>query len=80
MAEYNSFEDVPQKDRHYFKPSMFPPTETEVEQMHLERAFRILPHHQDTGGFFVALLRMIECSSPVEQIIGQEAINSVIDK
>lgn len=27
--------------------------------MHLERAFRVLPHHNNTGGFFVAVLRKV---------------------
>ena len=33
--------------------SMFPDG---AEGLHLERCMRILPHHADTGGFFVAVL------------------------
>ena len=41
---------------------MFPPTEEEQQQMHLDRCMRILPHHQNTGGFFVAVFRKVgEC-------------------
>ena len=35
-------------------PSMFPPDG--VAALHLERCLRLLPHHADTGGFFVAVL------------------------
>ncbi|CAJ1031156.1 putative 16S rRNA methyltransferase RsmB/F [Leishmania utingensis] len=41
-----------------YAPSMFANTELLVEQ-HIERTRRILPHAQDTGGFFVAALRCI---------------------
>lgn len=53
---FNKFEDVPDKWRSQISPHMFPPTEGEAEQFHLERCIRILPHHQDSGGFFVAVL------------------------
>ena len=36
-------------------PTLWPPPG--AEKMHLERCSRMLPHDQDTGGFFVALLR-----------------------
>ena len=37
--------------------SMWPPTEDEVAAMGLSRCSRVLPGDNDTGGFFVALLR-----------------------
>jgi 16S rRNA C967 or C1407 C5-methylase (RsmB/RsmF family) len=37
--------------------SMFPPTATEAKHMHLARCIRMYPHSQDTGGFFVTVLR-----------------------
>lgn len=36
--------------------SFFPPTEEEAERFHLDRAVRVNPHQQDTGGFFIAVL------------------------
>lgn len=60
MRIIDRIEDVPSDMKHYFKPSMFPPTPEEAKQMHLDRTFRILPHLQDTGGFFVAVLRKIQ--------------------
>ena len=46
-----------------YSPSMFPDAEL-LAQQHIERTFRVLPHAQDTGGFFVAALR---CVSPVPE-------------
>lgn len=37
--------------------SLFPPTKEEAAAMHLERCWRLMPQDQNTGGFFVALLR-----------------------
>lgn len=38
--------------------SMVPPTPDEIDSMHLEYCLRLFPHDQDSGGFFVALLRL----------------------
>jgi tRNA (cytosine34-C5)-methyltransferase len=46
-----------------YSPSMFANTEL-LKQQHIERAWRVLPHAQDTGGFFVAALR---CVVPVPE-------------
>ena len=55
-------------------PSMFPPgcsigeDDSAVEAMHLDRAMRFLPHDQDTGGFFVAVLEKVaECADMTVQ-------------
>lgn len=39
------------------RPSMFPPPN--VSELHLERCMRVLPHDQNTGGFFIAVLEKI---------------------
>lgn len=39
-----------------YKKSMFPPDADVVDTLNLQRCMRILPHHQDTGGFFIAVL------------------------
>ena len=36
---------------------MFPPAEDETEKMCLHHTMRILPHDQNSGGFFVALFK-----------------------
>lgn len=35
---------------------MFPPSAAEAEAMKLHYSMRVLPHDQNSGGFFVALL------------------------
>ena len=39
--------------------SLFPPTAEEAREMHLERCLRLLPHHNDGGGFFVAVFEKL---------------------
>lgn len=45
------------QQRKLIRQSMFPPTPEEAKWMNLHYSMRILPHHQNTGGFFIALLR-----------------------
>lgn len=56
MVFYDKYEDVPEKWQTVVRPQMFPPTAEEIEKYQLEKCIRILPHQQDTGGFFVAVL------------------------
>uniref|UniRef100_A0A8D3DFP8 tRNA (cytosine(34)-C(5))-methyltransferase n=1 Tax=Scophthalmus maximus TaxID=52904 RepID=A0A8D3DFP8_SCOMX len=54
---YSDWSEVPSSRQTQIRPTMFPPTDSEkLASMHLERCMRILPHHQNTGGFFVAVL------------------------
>ena len=39
-----------------YPSSVFPPSSAEAATFNLSRCLRLLPHHQDTGGFFIALL------------------------
>ncbi|CAG9533193.1 unnamed protein product [Cercopithifilaria johnstoni] len=64
MREYSVLEDVVADQKRYFTSSMFPPNEEEIQKFHLERCFRVLPHMQNTGGFFVAVLKK---SKPLKQ-------------
>ena len=41
------------------RPYMFPPEGNLAEELNLDRCIRILPHHQNTGGFFIALIRKL---------------------
>ena len=56
---YASFADVPEKMFRRIRKTCFPPSEEEVNNFHLERCIRCLPQDNDTGGFFVALLRKV---------------------
>jgi len=55
---YNSWEEVPETlktgIKSYVRPELFPPPG--AEDFGLKKCVRLLPHHQNTGGFFVALL------------------------
>ncbi|KAM9824142.1 RNA cytosine C(5)-methyltransferase NSUN2 [Neosynchiropus ocellatus] len=54
---FKDWSEVPSSRHTQIRPTMFPPTDPEkLANMHLERCMRILPHHQNTGGFFVAVL------------------------
>ncbi len=52
------FENIDDVGHHkHIKRTMFPPTEEEVKNFHLEKCMRCLPHDMDTGGFFIALFK-----------------------
>ncbi|XP_038218434.1 tRNA (cytosine(34)-C(5))-methyltransferase [Zerene cesonia] len=55
MVFYEKYEDVPEKWQTVVRPQMFPPSPDTADSYHLDKCIRILPHHQDTGGFFVAV-------------------------
>ncbi|KAG0416303.1 hypothetical protein HPB47_006519, partial [Ixodes persulcatus] len=57
MAVYTSFDQVPEMYHTQIRAQMFPPSPEVAAQLKLERCVRILPHQQDTGGFFVAVLK-----------------------
>lgn len=53
---YKSYEEVPETLHNVIRPQMFPPTQEEAHNFSLSKCMRILPHFQNTGGFFVAAL------------------------
>ena len=62
---YHRHEDVPSEvaESHKLLPSMFAPTEEAAASLKLDRAMRVLPHMQDTGGFFIAVIERREASA-----------------
>lgn len=46
-----------QGKHHKLTKSMFPDAESDI--LPLERCMRILPHHSDTGGFFIAVFEKV---------------------
>ncbi|VDM69719.1 unnamed protein product [Strongylus vulgaris] len=60
MNIYDKPEDVPDFLRRIICHSCFSPSEEEAKSLHLEHCIRIVPHHQDTGGFFVALIEKVD--------------------
>jgi 16S rRNA C967 or C1407 C5-methylase (RsmB/RsmF family) len=59
LRYYSSMKDVPPNLNRRIRASAFPPTPEEVQTFHLERCIRCLPQDNNTGGFFVALLRKV---------------------
>ena len=57
MNEWAKMEDVPANLRTSIRPEMFPPQASEAKALRLERCMRFLPHLNDDGGFFVAILK-----------------------
>lgn len=53
---YKTFDEVPEKYHTIIRPQMFPPTAEEAKKIGLEKCMRLLPHYQNTGAFFVAVL------------------------
>ncbi|CDJ26854.1 Nol1/NOP2/sun family methyltransferase, related, related [Eimeria mitis] len=54
---FRAFDEVPEEFHHRIRPTMFPPLG--ADSMSLEKCVRVLPHHNNTGGFFVCCLRKV---------------------
>ncbi|KAG7169438.1 tRNA (cytosine(34)-C(5))-methyltransferase-like [Homarus americanus] len=67
MEVVKSVEEIPAKNTNLFNKHLFPPTPESREKLDLHKCVRILPHHQDTGGFFVAVLEKVK-ALPGEKI------------
>ena len=67
MEVISSLEDVKPEYASQIYSSLFPPNEDEINQFKLERCLRILPHLQNTGAFFVAVLRKTCSTMPWEE-------------
>lgn len=63
---YQSFDQVPEHLHTVIRPQMFPPSQDDAVQYGLDKCMRILPHFQNTGGFFVAILTK-KCNLPWER-------------
>jgi len=57
---YSKFEEVPELLKGKLVATAFPPGADNAADLHLERCMRFLPHDQDTGGFFVAVLERVD--------------------
>jgi tRNA (cytosine34-C5)-methyltransferase len=69
---YSSFEEVPETLQTKLVASSFPPAPEIAEKLHLERCMRFLPHDQDTGGFFVAVLERCDGEAQVRDLTKKE--------
>lgn len=53
---YTKFEEVPEHLHTIIRPAMFPLPAEEMSKIGLDKCMRVLPHLQDSGGFFVAVI------------------------
>ena len=65
LVEYEDISQVPDNLKSQIRKEMFPPKEEEKEEFKLERSMRFLPHLNDDGGFYVAILKK---TGPIEPI------------
>jgi len=72
---YDKFEDCAEPKEASLQPSMFPPSKEAAKAMHLERCMRLIPSHQNTGGFFIVILRKNKAFSmdPTKVLMAQSA-------
>ena len=54
---FDQYEDGLKEIDNKIEESMFPLLEAKMDAMRIDRAMRVLPHDQDTGGFFLAVIR-----------------------
>ncbi|KAL8016450.1 putative SAM-dependent methyltransferase RsmB/NOP2-type, RNA (C5-cytosine) methyltransferase [Plasmopara halstedii] len=64
LKEYSTYEsyveeNIKEKSKDKIRFTMFPPTENEALEFHLERCMRCLPQDENTGGFFICLLKKV---------------------
>lgn len=62
-VQYTNWEDVP-RDKSYVAQSCFPPSLDQSKHFHLERCMRFLPHLNNSGGFFIAVLEKVGETNP----------------
>jgi tRNA (cytosine34-C5)-methyltransferase len=73
---YESFEDIPPQFRNLMKSYMFPPELNVAKELNLERCIRVMPHHQDTGGFFIAVIRKVSKESDKQSEFSESKMKS----
>jgi hypothetical protein len=74
---FKSFDEVPKHLERRIRSSCFPPVGEEATTFNLQRCIRCLPQDNDTGGFFVALLRKTSVISNADRHVAEaEGANS----
>lgn len=72
---FKSASEIPDDLRTLVHKEMFPPPAEEVAKYNLQHCIRVLPHHQNTGGFFVSVL-VKKRLMPWEAEINEKALQS----
>lgn len=66
MEKVGGPEDVKPEHMSILHKSLFAPSEDEIERFNLQKCVRIFPHLQNTGAFFVAVIRKLSSELPHE--------------
>ena len=79
MSKTGEFFDKPEQAAasqyaNLMRPSMFPPEPELAKELNLDRCIRILPHHQNTGGFFIAVIRKLPLNQHVTKLMDSTKI------
>lgn len=75
MKFFKSITDVPPEFHTIIHREMFAPPPEEVAKYNLQHCIRVLPHHQNTGAFFVAVLVKRKLM-PWESEVNEKAIRN----
>ncbi|TDH68874.1 hypothetical protein CCR75_005559 [Bremia lactucae] len=70
VLDLASWSEAPEDERHRLRPSMWPPSSEECNEMHLNRCVRLLPHQNDTHGLFLAVIRKVRATQKAALTIG----------
>jgi len=74
FTEYEKYEDVPPTLHSLIKESMFKNFYPQEILSELTKCVRVMPHHQNTSGFFITVIEKIgECTND-NPIIAEEDI------
>ncbi|KAG6597962.1 tRNA (cytosine(34)-C(5))-methyltransferase [Phytophthora cinnamomi] len=84
LTEFTSYEDYvaqnqKEKIKDKIRATMFPPTAEEAASLHLERCMRCLPQDENTGGFFICLLKKV-APTPAENEEVKEEVSIKSDE
>lgn len=72
---YNNTEEVRPEYANLMRSYMFPPSLEVAKELNLDKCIRILPHHQDTGGFFIAVIRKLPANNNINSQLTNEENN-----
>ncbi|CAH0552098.1 unnamed protein product [Brassicogethes aeneus] len=72
---YKTFDEVDEKWRTTIRPQMFPPKAEDRSKYNLNKCIRVLPHQQNTGAFFVAVLKKVKPLTAKEKTFKEEEKN-----
>ena len=80
VVDVATWADVPEDQRHRYRPSMWAPASEECDGLHLDRCVRVLPHQNDTHGFFFAVIHKSRETDTISAAIGPTPLSRPTNK